>query len=429
MPPSPRASRRVYRRRRIVVFGGLALFLAAVTAGGLYTANALNAEVPEVAAVVESPPFEAAPAAELDTPDVGAYAIGVLDDDGLLATSGETEPVPIASITKVVTALVVLDAKPLGADEQGPGIAYTAADVQIYWQSIAENGSTAPVVAGSTLTERQSLEAMMLPSANNYAKSLAIWAYGSEEAYLSAARAWLDAHGLDDTVVVDTSGLSPDSRSTPADLVELGRLALRHPALASIVAQESADLPAIGVVENTNRLLGTHGVDGIKTGTTDEAGACLLFSGDYEIGSRTVTLVGVALGAETHPELNAEIAGLLDTTAAGFHEVDVIDAGDEFAAYATAWGDRAVARADGEASVLVWSDTPITIEVDARPLALATDGADAGSLTVRAGDEVVEVPLALDGSLEDPGTWWRLSNPGGLDPQSARGSAVGGPAE
>ncbi|WP_281886666.1 D-alanyl-D-alanine carboxypeptidase family protein [Agromyces rhizosphaerae] len=425
MPPSHRASPRVYRRRRIVVFGALALFVAAVTTGGVYTANALNAEVPEVAATVEVPDVAAAPAAELDAPDVGAYAIGELDDDGLLAASDADESVPIASITKVVTALVVLDAKPLGADEQGPDIAYTAADVQIYWQTIAENGSNAPVFQGSTLSERQSLEAVMLPSANNYAKSLAIWAYGSEQAYLDAARAWLDANGLHDTVVVDTSGLSPESRSTPSDLVQLGRLALRHPALASIVAQESAVLPSVGVVENTNELLGTHGVDGIKTGTTVEAGACLLFSGDYEVGSRTVTLVGVALGADTHPELNAEIAGLLDTTAAGFHEIDVIDAGDEFAGYATAWGDTAVARAAGEASVLVWSDTPITIEVDARPLALAVDGTDAGSITVRAGDEVVEVPLALDGTLEDPGTWWRLSNPGGLDPQSS----ASGPAE
>ncbi len=401
------------------MFGVLALVVAAVTAGGVYTANALNAEVPQVAATVSVPEVAAAPAVELDAPEVAAYAIGELDDDELLAASDADESVPIASITKVVTALVVLDAKPLGADEQGPAISYTAADVQIYWQTIAENGSNAPVYEGSTLSQRQSLEAVMLPSANNYAKSLAIWAYGSEQAYLDAARAWLDAHGLHDTVVVDTSGLSPDSRSTPRDLVALGRLALQSPALAQIVAQEQSELPAVGIIENTNELLGTHGVDGIKTGTTVEAGACLLFSGDYEVGSRTVTLVGVALGADTHPELNAEIAGLLDTTAAGFHEVDVVDAGDEFADYATAWGDRAVARADGEASVLVWSDTPITIEVDARPLALAADGADAGSITVVAGDEVVEVPLALDGDLEDPGTWWRLSNPGGLDPQSS----------
>ena len=91
---------------------------------------------------------------------------------------------PSASITKVITALVVLDAHPIPPGEGGPEIAYTEADVDIYWDMVAQNGSVAPVAAGSSLTLRESLEAMLLPSGNNYAISLANWAFGSGDEFL-----------------------------------------------------------------------------------------------------------------------------------------------------------------------------------------------------------------------------------------------------
>jgi D-alanyl-D-alanine carboxypeptidase (penicillin-binding protein 5/6) len=108
-------------------------------------------------------------------------------------------------------ALVVLDAKPLAEGEVGPQITFTEADVTFYTDELAHDGSIAPVVAGTSLTERQTLEALLIPSANNYAKSLAMWAYGSVSSYLAAARDWLSSHHLTQTTVVDTSGLSPAS--------------------------------------------------------------------------------------------------------------------------------------------------------------------------------------------------------------------------
>ena len=134
-----------------------------------------------------------------------------------------------ASITKVITALVVLEDHPIAAGEGGPEIAYTDADVDIYWDMVAQNGSVAPVRAGSTLTLRESLEAMLLPSGNNYSISIANWAYGSVDAFLERARTWLDAHGLVDTRIADSSGLSLDNVSTAADLVQLGEIALADP--------------------------------------------------------------------------------------------------------------------------------------------------------------------------------------------------------
>src|SRR4030095_15505103 len=128
--------------------------------------------------------------------------------------------------------------------------------------------------------------------------------------------------------------------------VQLGEIALQTPALAEIVATQSVEIPELGTLTNGNKLLGTHGVDGIKTGTTDDA-ANLLFSADYAVGSSTVTVVGVVLGGETHAVLNEAIAALLDSVAPGFHEVAPLDANEVLAEYDTPWGESARARTTG----------------------------------------------------------------------------------
>ncbi len=137
---------------------------------------------------------------------------------------------------------------------------------------------------------------MLLPSANNYAISLANWAFGSQDAFVTAATSWLQAHGLSDTHLVEPSGLSPQNVSTPANLVTIGQIALANPVLASIVSLTSADIPGVGTLTNTNTLLGSLGINGVKTGTTGEAGYCLLFSSNFTVGTQQVTVVGVLLG-------------------------------------------------------------------------------------------------------------------------------------
>lgn len=423
--------RRIYRRRRIVAGSVLLVVLALIVGGVAYVANALGAAVPAVAAQVSAPAPIAQPAQPLALPAFGEYAVGAVGFDATLAASEAQAPMAIASIAKVVTALVVLDANPIAEGDGGPAISYTDADVGIYWDMVAQNGSVAPVAAGTTLTLKESLEAMLLPSGNNYAISIANWAFGSEAAYVDAATAWLAEHGFAETTVADASGLSLANVATPGDLVRLGQLALTEPALADIVAKQTVDLPGVGRVENSNKLLGSHGVDGIKTGTTDDA-ANLLFSADYQVGGGTVTVVGVMLGADTHAQLREAIAALLDSVAPGFHEVTALEAGAELASYSTVWGDHAVATAAEGASVVVWSDTPVQVEVTADPVTTAEAGAQVGVATVRAGSQVIEVPLLLDRAIDDPGTWWRLTNPGALSvdvaaPAAAAQSSAGTP--
>lgn len=400
------------------MFGVLALVVALLTTGGFYTAGALGTPIPAAQPEVTDPePVVAAPQA-LALPGFGTYAVGAVGFDGLLAAGNEQAPMATASITKVITALVVLEEHPIPAGEGGPDISYTEADVDIYWDMIAQNGSVAPVRAGATLSLRESLEAMLLPSGNNYAISIANWAFGSVDGFLGRARSWLDAHGLVNTRIADSSGLSLDNVSTAAELVQLGELALENPVLAEIVATQSVDVPELGTLKNGNKLLGTHGVDGIKTGTTDDA-ANLLFSADYAVGSSTVTVVGVVLGGATHAVLNDAIAALLDSIAPGFHEVAPLEANEALAEYETPWGESARARTTGGASVVVWNDTPVDVEVHANSVTLANRGDEVGTAVVRAGSQEITVPLVLDASLTDPGAWWRLTNPGALDPAEA----------
>lgn len=406
----PLTRRQIYRRRRVTFFSALFVVLA----GLIYVLSAGLAPVQPAAAALTQPAALTAPAAQPAWPGVGASAIGAVGFPGVLASSGDQAAVPIASITKMVTALVILEAKPLAGDEPGPTITFTDEDVDIYYDVIAENGSVAPVVAGLKLSQREALTAMLLPSANNYSVSLAVWAFGSLEDYHAAADAWLARNGLTGTAVADTSGLSPESISTPADLVAIGKLVVGNPTLASIVALKSADLPTIGTVKNTNKLLGKHGVDGIKTGTTDEAGACLLFSADFEADGETITVVGVMLGADTHPELNDAITALIDSVKPGFQEVTLTEKGAVFGSYTTPWGQTARAVAAKAASALVWSDTPIAGAATARSVPLADAGDTVGSVDFTVGDARVSVPLVLDSALTDPGLGWRLANPGGL---------------
>lgn len=202
--------------------------------------------------------------------------------------------------------------------------------------------------------------------------------------------------------------------STPADLVEIGKLVRAAPALAEIVSMKTAVLPTIGTVSNTNKLLGDFGVDGIKTGTTDEAGACLLFSADVTVGNKTVTLVGVMLGGETHPELNQAVSALIESAKAGFHEVELTTAGTSIGSYSTAWGQSAHAVTATDASALVWSDTPITTRAQAQPMRVGSTGAEVGTLDFVVGTRTITVPLVLRGALTDPGAGWRFSHPGEL---------------
>lgn len=402
--------KQVYRRRRTVVFGSAAMLLALA----FYLPLTLLAPLQAVDASVDPYPTPTAVQPALTFPGYGAAAVGAVGYPGVLAASGSPDPLPIASITKVITALVVLESKPLGAGEAGPDIVFSGTDVEFYDRLRAEGGVVADVSAGQVMSQRDVMRLMLITSANNYAESLATWAFGSVEAYVGTANAWLQMQGLAQTVVVDPTGMSPSNVSSSANLLEVAKLVVADPVIAEIVATTSIDIPGFGVIENRNALLGIDGIDGIKTGTLDEAGASLLFSADYAVGTDSITIVGVVLGGPDHETINAAIRQLLVGVDAGFTPVTLATQGQEFASYTTAWGDTADAVAGETATVAVWAASPVTAVVEADELTLGEDGTEVGSVTFTVAERTITVPLRLDATIDDPGPWWRLTNPGKL---------------
>lgn len=343
-------------------------------------------------------------------PGYGASAVGVIGYPEASASAGSTAPLPIASISKIVTTLVVLQAKPLSPGDSGPTITFTAADAALRAKYVALNGETKPLAAGSTISQLDLLRVTLVASANNYADALTGWAFGTRGAFEIAVSAWLSSHGLTHTTIVEPTGINPGNTSTASDLVEIGKLALADPVISQIVSTQSMTLAGVGSFPNTNTLLGHHGVEGIKTGTLNGS-SNLLFAATYRYGSHSVTVVGAVVGATDHKAVDATVTTLLAGVKAGFHEIVLAKKGQAFADFVTPWSQKARAVSTKTASVLVWSNTPVTAVIAAGAARVGAEASAVGRVTFTAGSQTVSVPLALDHALVDPGPWWRLGNP------------------
>jgi D-alanyl-D-alanine carboxypeptidase (penicillin-binding protein 5/6) len=203
---------------------------------------------------------------------------------------------PIASVAKVMTAYVVLRDHPLQVGQDGPTITLTDADVADTDRRAGQGESVVPIAAGEQLTERQALQALLLPSANNIAAVLARWDAGSVEGFVERMNGTARSLGMTDTRYTDPSGYDDATVSTAADQVRIVDRAMRLPVFASIVASPSATLPVAGTVYNTNMLLGHDGFVGVKTGSTDAAGGCFAFRAIRWIDGKRTTITGVVLG-------------------------------------------------------------------------------------------------------------------------------------
>jgi D-alanyl-D-alanine carboxypeptidase (penicillin-binding protein 5/6) len=229
-------------------------------------------------------------------PSAGSAAVEV-EGLGLLGEQGGlTTRAAIASITKTMTAYLVLKDHPLDPDESGPTITVTATTAQLYGQAVAKDESAVPLRPNERITERQALEALLLASAGDVADLLAVWDRGSVAAFAAAMNAQARALGMTGTDYTDPTGLAASTVSTMADQLRLAEAVQRVPTLTAVVAETEADIPVAGEVQNINQDLGFFGIDGIKTGTTAAAGSCLLFSAHVTVGGRRLTLLGIVLG-------------------------------------------------------------------------------------------------------------------------------------
>jgi serine-type D-Ala-D-Ala carboxypeptidase (penicillin-binding protein 5/6) len=215
---------------------------------------------------------------------------------------------PIASVAKVMTAYLVLRHHPLGRSQDGPTITLTDADVADTDRRRSQHESVVSVSAGEALTERQALQALLLPSANNIAAVLARWDAGSTDRFVARMNATARSLGMTHTRYTDPSGYDDATVSTAADQLRLVDRAMRLAVFASIVATPSATLPVAGTVHNTNRLLGYDGFVGVKTGSTAAAGGCFAFRAIRWIDGKRTTITGVVLGQPGHDQITAGLA-------------------------------------------------------------------------------------------------------------------------
>lgn len=206
---------------------------------------------------------------------------------------------PMASITKVVTALAVLEKAPFELGSEGSSLTFTLEDEEYYRDFLAQQGTVTGVVAGQSITEYDALQAILLASSNNIAETLARHYFGSQEEFVNYANSMLLRMGLENTVIADASGFNPSSVSTPRDLLTLGEVALENPVVAEIVRKDEARIMDNVRIPNYNALIGFDETNGIKPGFTDEAGYCLLFSAEFPDSSGAKQqFIAVAMGIQ-----------------------------------------------------------------------------------------------------------------------------------
>jgi D-alanyl-D-alanine endopeptidase (penicillin-binding protein 7) len=203
----------------------------------------------------------------------GSQSVLVIEDDTgkILLEKNANAVVPIASLTKLMTAMVVLDAK---QDMDAP-ISIDKNDVDML------KHSTSRVPVGATISRRDVLQLALMSSDNRAAASLARTFNGGPEGFKAAVKAKIAALGMSQTVIEEPTGLSPNNKSTASDLVKMAAAASAYPEIARITtdARDIIKINGRGVeYRNTNRLVGAKGWDiGLsKTGYTNEAGRCLI---------------------------------------------------------------------------------------------------------------------------------------------------------
>lgn len=245
----------------------------------------------------------------LPWPSQGQAAVEV-EGIGSLGTKGDQRPVPIASVTKVMTALVVLNDHPLDGDDPGPMI---GVDGRAAAEASDPQQSTVRVTQGQTFSEHDLLEMMLIPSGNNIARLLARWDAGSENAFVTKMNAAARSLGMTATTYTGASGYEESTRSTAADQLKLAEKVVGNDVFDQIVAMPTATVPGLrDRLVNTNTLLGENGVIGMKTGSTTPAGGALMWAARQpDASGKTRLVLGVVLDQHQGPTSNDDLRAAL----------------------------------------------------------------------------------------------------------------------
>jgi D-alanyl-D-alanine carboxypeptidase (penicillin-binding protein 5/6) len=389
----------------------IGIFLLLVVLG-VATWNYLR-PIPDVAASGGPPASEvtAGTAPVMPWPSRGSAAVGV-QSLGLVASSGNEQAIPAASVAKVMTALVILEDKPLAKNDPGPTITITDTDVQSYNTDFANKESVVRVQTGEQITQLQLLQGLLIPSANNLSETLARWDTGSVDAFVAKMNARAVALHLSHTKFADTSGANPATVSTPSDLIALGMTAMKQEVFAQVVGMAMAELPVAGAVYNVDGVLGQSGIVGIKTGSGLNSGANFLFAANISVDGVPINFFGCVMGQLTLDDAFAAAKKLIGAMQSVLHVRKVLVKNQTVATYITPWGAQTDLVSTVDVELIEWPGMVLRQHLNAHPLVLDQPlpaGTQEGTEHMVLGDYLLDIPLVTADPMYPPGRFWRLT--------------------
>ncbi|MFJ6757491.1 hypothetical protein ACIQNK_20990 [Streptomyces sp. NPDC091273] len=339
---------------------------------------------------------------------------------GSLGQSGEQKPVPIASVTKSMTAYIILRDHPMKKGEQGAMIDVDkTAETEGKKNNSTDNESTLDTVKeGEKISEYDAIAALMIPSANNIARLLARWDSGSQEAFVKKMNDTAKELGMTNTTYTDPSGLDATTVSTAEDQVKLGLKLVEMEALLDITKKTSWVDPSGKNWRNWNGLTGPTGALGIKTGTTTKAGGNLLFAAQKKVGKTNQLIVGAVLGQHKAPIIDSVLAAskqLMLETQKVLDGATVVKKGEVVGYVDDGLGGRTPVVATADVQAVGWASLTVDVKLadsGAKMPQTATAGTEVGVLTVGEGASQVKVPVALQSDLAAPGIGSKLTRVG-----------------
>lgn len=344
---------------------------------------------------LDTPP----PSTRLPTVEAGSTVLFDLDSGELLFGRRAEKRRPVASTTKIMTALLVLEAAE-------PGDVVTASAT-----AASQEGSLLGLRPGERISVRRLLMALLLQSANDAAVALAEHVAGSVEDFVAQMNATARQLGARDTRFASPNGLDDRGYSTASDMALITAEAYDEPTFAKVVARDAARIPSPQgdprFIQNRNALLWLYeGAIGVKTGYTSAAWFCLVGAAERE-GLRLGTVV-----LASPDEAFSDAAALLNYGFEAFERREVVEEGDAFGPVEID-GVGVELVADDELELLVRSTSDLDEVVFLRPdveLPLA-EGATVGEVVIRAGDrDLGAVPLVTAEEVRapprPPAPWW-----------------------
>lgn len=450
-PLRPQHARR-RRNHRIIAWSCVALVILVLSSTGLVAARRIDRPLPPADMAAARLTTSVVPGSRPVPPwPAGGQAAVAIPALGYAEQSGPEQPVPVASLVKMATAVVVLRDHPVPPGSSGPTITVTPDEAAQFGVDLANDETNIPLAAGEPLTELQLLESLLVESANDAAYSLAAWDAGSQQAFVAKLNALATSLGADRSHFVDTSGFDPGSVSTAADSLRIAAAGMAIPTFARVAGMPAITVPWVGPVRNIITAIGTDGIIGVKSGYTSQASGCMVLAGMRSVNGRSVLVLAAALGqlepapapppapgatpvpapaapatpaAPTtttttapysaieaqYPLLYTEpiVEHLLDTSEAAIVPVTLATAGHTVGTARTEWAGtrRVVPVAAGRTAWLLGvPGQPVT---SALTPAIRNGAGATGAVRYTLGSQTETVPVHLTRRLTGPGWWWKV---------------------